>query len=165
MVSAILRDEDIKSINLWITKMRRYKTQDTEWMTKAAVRTLKLDYKIIGYGYERVTYDLQNGYVLKVATSDLGLKSNKNEFIIYKYCHAKLKEHLCPIKEVGYGWIIMKKMTISVPRTEEYDNQLKYLKKRFRQYGVRPKDLVRPNLALTKKGKIVFIDYGDFTLK
>lgn len=56
-------------------------------------------------------------------------------------------------------------MTIPVPRTEDYDNQLKYLKRRFRQYGVRPKDLVRPNLALTKKGKIVFIDYGDFTLK
>ncbi|KQU15119.1 hypothetical protein ASG61_29735 [Bacillus sp. Leaf75] len=165
MVSAILRDEDIKSINLWITKMKQYKTQDKEWMTKAAVRALKLDYKIIGYGYERVTYDLRNGYVLKVATSELGLKSNKNEFIIYNNCHAKLKEHLCPIKDFGYGWIIMKKMTVPVPRTERYDNQLKYLKKRFRKYGVRPKDLVRPNLALTKKGKIVFIDYGDFTLK
>ncbi|MGR9527790.1 hypothetical protein ACSS31_29525 (plasmid) [Priestia megaterium] len=74
MVSAILRDKDIKSINLWITKMKQYKTKNTGWMTKAAVRTLKLDYKVIGYGYERVTYDLQNGYVLKVATSELGLK-------------------------------------------------------------------------------------------
>ncbi|HZH60690.1 MAG TPA: hypothetical protein VEY70_14170 [Metabacillus sp.] len=157
----MLSKRDIQSINLWISKMNHYNYQDKKQKIKNAKRILKLKHKIIGYGWHRIVYDLNNGYVLKVAISDHGLKSNETEYKVYTNCPYELREYLCPIKKLGHGWIIMRKMEYEVPN-KRYIEELARLKNKFQNAGIIPYDLKKLNVMLSKEGKITVIDYGDF---
>jgi hypothetical protein len=127
--------------------------------------------KIIGVGARRIVYDLGNGYVLKVAKSKYGIKSNKREVKTYKSSPAPLKKLLGEIAdhEKKYQWLTMKKHTRKFPHLKEYKRKLYKLRYLFRDYGIHPYDIVsrkgKPNyqnLRLKKSGGIVVIDYGNF---
>lgn len=165
MISLILSEREIQSINVWISKMDPYKGKDPGQKVKKAESILKLKYKRIGNGRSRIVYELNNKYVLKIALSEKGLKGNQTEFEIYKNCPPKLRKHLCPVKEFGYGWIIMKKISLKVPKNEIYDEKLSQLRDRFLKAGIIPHDTRSCNIMLSKKDKIIIIDYGNFKLK
>lgn len=157
----MLSKRNIESIESWISKMDHYKFQDRKQKIKIAKRTLQFKYKIIGYGWHRIVYDLNNGYVLKVAISDHGLKSNETEYKIYTNCPYELRQYLCPIKKLGYGWLIMMKMEYDVSK-ERYIEEISRLKNKFQVAGIIPYDLKSLNVKQSKEGKITIIDYGDF---
>jgi hypothetical protein len=165
MKSLILSDRDIQSINLWISKMNYYEDQDRKQKVKNAKRTLRFKYKIIGYGWHRIVYKLNNGYILKVAISNHGFKSNETEYKVYTNCPSELRKSLCPVKEIGHGWIIMEKMASYIPVTKVSSEKLSELENKFLKYRIDPKDIMnRSNLVLSKTGEITVIDYGDFIM-
>jgi hypothetical protein len=160
--SAILTSEDIQSIHLWMSKMRQYRYYPVNLKVKKSKSTLNLNYPLIGHGLNRIVYDLNNGYVLKVAFSKLGHMSNENEYKIYKNSHARVQKHLCPIIESGDGWIIMKKMDSIVPMRIMELHKLNALGAKFLMYGIIPLDLRFANVAFSEDREIMVIDYGLF---
>ncbi|MGA5688496.1 hypothetical protein [Cytobacillus pseudoceanisediminis] len=126
---------------------------------------LKFKYNVIGGGSHRIVYDLRNGYVLKIALRKRGFKSNKTEYNLYINCPPEVQKHFCPVMELGQGWLIMKKMVNKVPGSSEYEQKIANLRNLFLSYGIEPLDLKRKNLALTKNGEIIVIDYGNFKIK
>lgn len=160
--SLFLSKQDIQSINLWTSKMSQFNRMDCHNKIINAESVLNLKYKVIGFGYTRIVFDLENGYVLKVATSSFGVRSNANEFDIYTKCPYKILKYFCPIKDYGKGWIVMEKMGICVPRRIKYDLQIGQIRNKFIQVGIKPIDMKRDNLALSNEGVIVVIDYGRF---
>ncbi len=57
----------------------------------------------------------------------------------------------------------MKKMPREVPLDQEYANKISSLITTFKENGIKPKDMKKKrNLALSNKGKIIVIDYGNF---
>ncbi|MCJ7992691.1 hypothetical protein MUB15_31750 [Priestia sp. OVS21] len=162
-MSDFLSKKEVKSIKLWLSKMDHYKNSSKSQRANKAKKILKLKYKKLGNGRQRIVYDLNNGYVLKVALSQSGIQNNKTEFKIYKHCPADLRKHLCLVKEVGYGWIIMKKMNIEVPN-KIYNKKLPELKAKFLAAGIKPRDMEINNIRLSKKGKITVVDYGNFIM-
>ncbi|MDO7487094.1 hypothetical protein ACIQYG_18730 [Peribacillus sp. NPDC096622] len=163
--SAMLSRQEIKAIESWISQIgifQFYKTAGQKMST--ARKTLKFKYKIIGHGFNRVVYDLNNGYILKVAFSEVGLISNANEAYIYNNCNEKVKKYLCPVKEYGTGWIIMKKVDTNVPfAIKEYTKLIK-LELNFLRYGIIPIDLRLDNVGYNGNDEMVVIDYGLFTM-
>jgi hypothetical protein len=153
----------MKSINLWLSKMHHYKDKSKNKRANKAKKILHLKHKMIGSGRNRIVYDLNNGYVLKVALTEWGIQNNKTEFKIYKHCRADLRKHLCRAKEVGHGWIVMKKMNVEVP-DEIYNKKLIQLENKFLDAGIKPKDMWNSNMRLSKKGKITVVDYGNFIM-
>ncbi|QYR21151.1 hypothetical protein KZ483_26180 [Paenibacillus sp. sptzw28] len=62
--------------------------------------------KIIGIGSKRIVYDLGRGYVLKVARSKSGIRSNKTEILMYKSRWSKpIRKYLAPITNYGHRWL------------------------------------------------------------
>ncbi|MCZ8510862.1 hypothetical protein O9H85_00075 [Paenibacillus filicis] len=100
--------------------------------------------KVIGSGARRLVYDLGNGYVLKVSKSKNGIRSNKNEVVIYKSAASRLKKHLAYIKKYdkGFNWLIMKKYIRDFPKTKEYKRKLFKVRAKFRKHGIMTYDLV-----------------------
>lgn len=127
-----------------------------------AIKSLQLKYTIIGNGKNRIVFDLENGYVLKVALNNWGMKSNKKEYKLFFNSPSHIQKHLCPVIESGYGWIIMKKMTQKIPSDKEYDKKISQLIKIFKENGIEPKDIKEKNLALSENGEFIVIDYGNF---
>jgi hypothetical protein len=120
----------------------------------------------LGHGVFRIVYDLGNGYVLKVAIRKSGISCNNKEFNIYKNSPQHLQKRLCPVKEYGHGWIIMKKMTRKVSMAERsHRRQISELAREFLAYGIEPRDLKKDNLASSSKGDIVIVDYGHFIIR
>jgi hypothetical protein len=109
-------------------------------------------------------FDLENGYVLKVAINDWGMKSNKQEYKLFFNSPSLIQKHLCPVIEFGYGWIIMKKMIQKIPLDQEYDIKIAQFIKLFMENGIEPKDIKDKNLALSENGELVAVDYGNFTV-
>jgi hypothetical protein len=128
---------------------------------RKAVKALRLKYKILGYGKTRIVYDLENGYVLKVAISIRGLESNEIEFHLYNGYSAKIRKYLCPVIDSGDGWIIMQKMQQMLALTEEYEKKLPRIRRRFKKEGVIARSLRSKNLAVSNN-RIIVIDYGSF---
>ncbi|MDB5054137.1 MAG: hypothetical protein JWM44_2187 [Bacilli bacterium] len=137
-------------------------------------KTLIKAEKIIGVGARRVVYDLGNGYVLKIAKSKYGIKSNKREVITFNSCPTRVKKLLGEITnyEYKYHWVIMKKYTRKFPHLKKYKRKLYQLRRLFRNYGIYPYEVVsrkgKPNyknLRLKKNGRIVVIDYGNFRFR
>lgn len=157
----MLSDRDIQSINLWISKMKQCEYKNRHQRLNDAERILQLKYKIIAKGGRRMVYDLENGYVLKVAITNWGLKSNETEFNIYTHCLPELQKYLCPVKSFGNGWIIMIKMDLKVPE-KIFKEKKPQLKNEFLKVGIRTMDLTRFNTRLSEKGEIIVIDYGEF---
>ncbi|MGG3155366.1 hypothetical protein ABEP50_06900 [Priestia megaterium] len=162
-MSDFLSKKEIKSIKLWLSKMNHYKNRSKSKRANKAKKILNLKYKKLGNGRQRIAYDLNNGYVLKVALTRSGIQNNKTEFKIYKHCRAGLRKHLCLVKEVGHGWIIMKKMNIEVPN-KIYNKKLPKLKNKFLDAGIKPRDMGNGNVRLSKEGKITVVDYGNFIM-
>jgi len=122
-----------------------------------------LTYPKLGNGRHRIVFDFNNGYVLKVALTKKGIQCNETEFKIYNHCQADLRKHLCQVKEVGHGWIVMKKIDIEVP-VEISSEELIPLKNKFRDARIKPRDMGNSNIRLSKKGKITVVDYGNFIM-
>lgn len=145
--------------------MKQYNSLGLYKRVNIAKNVLKLKYKIIGNGHNRIVYDLKNGNVLKVAISNLGLRNNKIEFRIYRKCPGHLRKYLCPVKKKGRGWIVMRKIETKVPVNKRYDTQIDQLRQRFIEAGIKPEDMMnRANLALSKDRQIIVIDYGNFSI-
>jgi len=162
-LSVFLSNLEIQSINLWLSKIHHNKDTSKSQRANKAKTILQLKYQKIGNGRQRIVYDLNNGYVLKVALTKKGIQCNKREFKIYNHCQADLRKHLCPVKEFGDGWIIMKKMSIKVPN-RIYQEESPQLKDKFLAAGIKPRDMSNRNVRLSKKGKITVIDYGHFII-
>lgn len=127
--------------------------------------------KIIGVGNRRVVYDLGNGYVLKKARSINGIKSNKQEVMMYRSSPIEIKKHLGHIQRWGngYRWLVMKKYVLQFPNTNKYKRRYFELASKFRKYRIMPQGTINkygiphnPNLRLKPTGRIVVIDYGNF---
>ncbi|KKI93298.1 hypothetical protein WQ54_04770 [Bacillus sp. SA1-12] len=142
--------------------MDHYRHQSTDMIVSNAKKILGLEYKVIGYGVFRVVFDLNNGYVLKVAIRRQGLDCNATEVHLYRNCSQDLRKHLCPVKAFGHGWMIMEKMSQQVPDDLDHRKKISALIKEFRENGIRPGDLNPENLALSNDGDIIIIDYGHF---
>jgi hypothetical protein len=124
--------------------------------------TLTLPYKIIGSGLNRMVYDLGNGYVLKIAFSEIGLISNNREFNLYHSSQPDIQQYLCPVMERGQGWIVMKKMDRKVSMNLVNLQKLNELTMKFLLHRIIPVDLKLGNVALTQDNKMIVIDYGLF---
>ncbi|UVI28641.1 hypothetical protein [Paenibacillus spongiae] len=149
--STMLSDRDLESIRHWIMNMKR-----------KSKNKLRLKYTVIGSGKTRIVYDLENGYVVKVALSKKGLTSNQKELHLYNRCSRRLRKHLCPVIEYGNGWIIMKKISRIEKLTEEYEKKLPRLRKKFLKEGIEARSLRSKNLAISSDNRIIVIDYGSF---
>ncbi|MCK2013922.1 hypothetical protein MPH61_12280 [Peribacillus muralis] len=162
--SMLLREER-QAIELWIAKMGKQHFFDTptQRMT-SATNTLNLQYEMIGNGYNRIVFDLNNGYILKVALNEVGMISNANEAYIYHNCREEVKKYICPVREFGTGWIIMKKMDTNVRHALIDYTKLIKLEIIFLIYGIVPIDLRIANVAFSEKNEMVVIDYGLFTM-
>jgi hypothetical protein len=126
--------------------------------------------KVIGSGKRRIVYDLDNGFVMKVATSKIGIKINKREGKMYESVPSHIRIYLAQIKKYGRGWIIMKKYVRQVPKSQSYKKEVLNMKATFRQNGITPNDVSRhgkvlyKNIRLKPNGQIVVIDYGNFKI-
>jgi len=129
-----------------------------------ARKTLQLKYNEVEVGWYRIVYDLNNGYVLKVAHNSTGIYCNENEYEIYRNSPPHIQKLLCPVKDYSYGWIIMEKMDQKVPLQKKYDDKMDQLFNIFKDNGINPIDFKRHNLALSNNGEIIVIDYGDFII-
>lgn len=161
--SSFLTSKEIDSIDEWISKMAIYPLSIPREKIKLAQRTLELPYKVIGNGLNRMVYDLGNGYVLKIALSEIGLKSNTQEFNLYHSSHPDILKFLCPVMEKGQGWIVMKKMDRKVSISLVNLQKLSELTMKLLLKGIVPVDLRLSNIALTDDNQMVVIDYGFFT--
>ncbi|CAH0174140.1 hypothetical protein SRABI96_01269 [Peribacillus sp. Bi96] len=163
--SKMLSRQEIKAIESWISQIGTFQflnTADQQMVT--AKKTLKFKYKMIGHGFNRVVYDLNNGYILKIALSEVGLISNANEAYIYNNCNEEVKKYICPVKEHGTGWIIMKKVDTNVPLAIKEYTKLINLGLKFLRYGIIPIDLRLDNVGYNENDEMVVIDYGLFTM-
>lgn len=159
----MLSSDDLQTIDSWIVNMNKREYRDIYHRISIAMKSLKLNYHIIGNGLTRIVYDLGNGYVLKVATTDYGIQCNKTEYEIYNKCSPIIRAILCPVIQYGYSWIIMKKLARKTPEIPAI--MILRLKNKFLTHGIIPKDLKRTNLALSNRGTITVIDYGNFVMK
>jgi hypothetical protein len=136
------------------------------------IKKMFTENKMIGSGRNRVVYDLDNGYVLKVARCKTGVRHNKREIEIYKSSTSPIRKHLAKIKDYGKLWLIMKKHDREFPQSKKCNKKLKKLKSQFIKKDIDPKDMFYnnneskgKNLRLDHKGKIIVIDYGAFLIK
>ncbi|OCA86127.1 hypothetical protein A8F94_13615 [Bacillus sp. FJAT-27225] len=160
--SQFIKRIEIQSIQTWIGHLGKYILYTPMQRAKIAQRTLNFPYAVIGSGLNRIVYDLGNGYVLKVPLSFIGLASNANEFHLYHYAHPDIKQHLCPVIELGLGWIVMKKMDRKMAVNLENLQKIGQLTQKFLLHFIVPVDLMPRNVALTHDNKIIVIDYGLF---
>jgi hypothetical protein len=167
-MSKYLNHKDLESIKRWVKELDSYKLLDRP-SDDIVLGVLKLPYKYIGTGWHRIVFDLDNGYVLKVARIRKGIQGNRNEINLYSSVPSELKNHLCKIVDYGEGWVVMKKMDRKVPRKEEYYKKTKIMNDKFRQYGVKLSDVIsrdgrKPkmgNVRLSVDKEIVIIDYAN----
>jgi len=126
----------------------------------------------IGKGRNRVIYDLENGYVLKVVRSKTGIKHNKRELQMYFTSSSSIRKHLAQIIDYDKLWLVMEKYDRKFPRSKKYKKKLKKLESKFRKKEIDPIDMFdkrkktkRKNLRINKNGRIIIIDYGAFRMK
>ncbi|GGG13559.1 hypothetical protein [Paenibacillus abyssi] len=159
--SKYLSENEQKTIRRWIPIMIKQKSRTEEQKENRAKTFLKLRYKILGSGKTRIVYDLKNGYVLKIAISRRGLRSNQREYDIYTRCSRRMRRYLCPVMEHGHGWIIMKKLKRRAVLSDKDEMTLSKIRNRFLKEKIVARSLREKNLARYKK-RFVVIDYGSF---
>ncbi|MFD2924730.1 hypothetical protein [Halobacillus naozhouensis] len=162
--STFLTKKEWRSIELWLYTMEKYGHYSDDRLARKAKKKMGLSYDVLGHGSFRVVFDLNNDYVLKVVTRRMGFISNEIEMDLFRECPKHLRNYLCPVYEFGHGWIIMRKMIRTVSM-EERDHRKKLVKLEddFLKEGIHPGDLNEENLALSRTGKLVVIDYGHFS--
>lgn len=167
-MSKYLKQSDLESIKRWVKVLDSYKLLDRP-SDDIVLGVLELPYKYIGTGKHRIVFDLDNGYVLKVARMGKGIQCNRNEVKLYRSVPSELRKHLCKIADNGKGWVVMEKMDLKVPYKEEYYHKTKIMDNKFRRYGVKLSDVTsredrKPkmrNVRLSKDNDIVIIDYAN----
>lgn len=138
-------------------------------MNKSLLKKMKKK-KPIGQGSSRIVYDIGKGRVLKVAKSQLGIRSNRTEVKMYKSSPRRIKKYLGRIlsSQKKYGWVIMKKYSRKFPTSQKYRRKLFKLRSKFRKHGILPFDTLlydkpkHKNLRVKRSGRIKIIDYGHF---
>lgn len=121
-------------------------------------------------GARRAVFEFNNNFILKVAKTKCGVKSNRREVMTYKIIPKKMKKHLAEIIKYdnGYHWLIMKKYIQPVPKTKIYRQKIFSMKAKFRRNGIIPYEVTGRrgpnyhNIRLKPNGEIVVIDYGNF---
>jgi hypothetical protein len=168
-VSNFLSKRDIRCIRKWIKELKKFKYKPRTHGDTKAFKKLRLPYKLLSCGYNRIVYDLGKK-VLKVAISIKGIRDNRNEARLYRRSPMHLRKHLGKVLAYGKGWIIMKNVKMHAPRTFKYKKSIigvmgKFVKRRIMPNDVfilnRPKPEWR-NLGINKKGEVVIVDYGNF---
>ncbi|WP_409305795.1 hypothetical protein [Peribacillus sp. SCS-155] len=162
--SSILSDSELAAITHWISSIENIAQFQKKQRIKMAKKCMKLNYKIIGKGCNRIVYELNDQFVIKIAISVLGIENNLYEHLLFKYCPPPIRHYFCPIIEKGEGWIIMKKMMNCVPEGEPFDTKINKMIENLQNGGIEAKDLKRGNMALSKSGEIVLLDYGNFSM-
>jgi hypothetical protein len=105
--SKYLKPTVLKIIEKWIKKVRKHKYKSEYKGDTKAWKKVKLPFKVVGCGYNRIVYDMGKGLVLKIAVTISGLENNKTEAKINRKAHPKIKNQLAKVKECGDGRIIM----------------------------------------------------------
>lgn len=162
-----LERKDLKSIRRWIRQLEDGNVQSEN--ESAVLKALQLPYESIGAGKHRIVFDLENGYVLKVAREVKGIICNNKEADLYHRAPSSLKKHLCKIVDSGHGWVVMKKLNRPVPNKNKYKKQASVILERFAANGIRISDVVsrssgnpkKANLRLNKEKELVIIDYAN----
>ncbi|WP_134699060.1 hypothetical protein [Ammoniphilus sp. YIM 78166] len=164
---SFLSKSETESIKLWTKQIEE---SPEESLKSRDWSILKLNYKIAGTGKNRIVYDLDNGLVLKVSISLRGIKHNFVEYDLYNTVSSCLKDHLAAIVDHGYGWNIMEKLDVEVPRSKKNKKKVLRIYQNFIEEGIRPRDILSKNkknarwknLGMDQAGKIKVLDYGDF---
>lgn len=126
-------------------------------------------YKYIGDGSSREVYDLNNGYVLKVAKNSAGLAQNKSEYKIYKKDNSRLFADIVYVSD-DYNFVIMRKAKrvhdilevwdyFNVSSKFEFYN-LNFIRRMKFKYNLVLADLNRPSSWGIIDKRYVIIDYG-----
>ncbi|MDQ0856702.1 hypothetical protein [Bacillus sp. V2I10] len=119
MENPFLTVTDLTSINFWISNLEHKRINEKATRLKVVIQaknTLNFGYKYIGNGRSRIVFDLDNGFVLKIAISYKGLKGNEGEFNYYSNIPDDIRKHLCPVEGFGHGWIYYEKNRINAPK-------------------------------------------------
>lgn len=129
----------------------------------------KKTYHLIGAGSGRHVYDLDNGYVVKVARNRRGLAQNKAEHQIASTNHSRIFARIVAVSE-DFIFLIMEKAEKVKSITEVWsyyhvkNNRELFGIKEFRdftkKYNLLYPDLKRSSSWGLIKGKPVIIDYG-----
>ncbi|WP_284637697.1 hypothetical protein [Paenibacillus silviterrae] len=165
MASKYLDGSTKSAIRKWIKRVKRKDYKKGRTAGLRAEKKLKLSYKVLGIGNYRIVYEMDDGYVLKVATCKQGIVSNQIEKHIYKNSPQSVRYHLVKVKKGGKGWIIVEKAE-KLPRETRYISKVAELKQKFEDVGIIADDIYegRPNwgnLGIKAK-EIVVVDYGKF---
>lgn len=126
-------------------------------------------YKFIGTGSGRIVYELENGYVVKVAKNNKGFAQNKTEYKIALSDNTNLFAKVLAVSE-NFKYLVMEKaIKISdIYYVWKYFNvrnnkelyRVKELKNISSKYGLLLIDLRRPVNWGLLNGRPVIIDYG-----
>jgi len=174
MSPTLLSTNDKITIKKWIKLVKKKKFKSSQESYSDAQKRLNFPYPEIGCGAHRIVFDLNNGYVLKVAVSKKGIKDNKIEAKVYHSVNPSLRKHFAPVIDHGRGWIIMEKFDRLFEMNEANFELCKKTLDKFSKEGITPHDIIskrdpnkinRSNLRFTKEGQLVIIDYGKFEIK
>lgn len=126
-------------------------------------------YRYIGEGSSRQVFDINNGYVVKIAKNKAGILQNKVESYISlneeAYIFAKVKYY-----SIDYSYIVMPKARsinnisyvydyFGVKNKREFLN-LRLIKRLIDKYNLVPGDIVRKSSWGIIDGGMYMIDYG-----
>ncbi|RKD26768.1 hypothetical protein BEP19_16340 [Ammoniphilus oxalaticus] len=164
--------EDALLVEAWIQEVETEKYPLRKSLKeKARERFNDIKLKELGCGKKRIVFDLDNGWVLKIAIAFNGINNNQREVEMYQSAPPRLQKRLAKIKEFGHGWLVMQRITKPVPKKKGIKAEIKKIIKQFERSGIIPGDLISPkrrirwpNIRL-RKGRIVVIDYGNFKWK
>lgn len=126
-------------------------------------------YHLIGSGSGRLVYDLENGYVVKMAKNKKGLAQNRIEKQIASIDHSSLFAKIVAVSEDFYIVIMEKADSINNMavvwkyfrvRSNRELFQLRELDYIVTEYHLLIHDLCRPYSWGLKKDRPVIIDYG-----
>lgn len=126
-------------------------------------------YEFIGIGSGRIVYDLENGYVVKVAKNNKGIAQNKTEYKISLSDNTNLFAKILDVSE-NFKYLVMEKAVkiedifyvwkyFNVRNNKEL-YQVKELQNISSRYGLLLIDLRRPVNWGMLNGRPVIIDYG-----
>ena len=126
-------------------------------------------YRYIGGGSSREVYDLNNGYVVKVAKNRAGIEQNKTEYRIYSKDNTGIFAKIVQVSD-NYEYVVMKKAR-KVKRIEEVwkyfnvSNKMEFynvgeIERLRNKYNLILADINRVSSWGIINGNLVIIDYG-----
>ncbi len=126
-------------------------------------------YKYIGEGSSRKVFDLNNGYVVKIAKNMAGIEQNKVEYIISNYDRSHLFAKVVQASS-NYNFIIMRKARkinsiMDVCNYFNVSNKFKFfslpqIRELKNKYDLILNDLTRESSWGIINGQVVIINYG-----